>query len=106
MRHMHSIISLFRDWWDTLGGKKRVNYVADFETTTTAEDCRVWAYGLADIDKATTLWDVEIGTSIERFCNRMMEENSVCPSGAYSSPTNLPPRRAIVGLAILLQVRG
>jgi len=79
MRHMHSIISSIREWWGTImGGKKRVNYVADFETTTDAEDCRVWAYGLANIDRAETLWDVEIGTTIERFCNRMAEENSVC----------------------------
>jgi hypothetical protein len=78
MRHMHSIISTFIDWWGTVGGKKRTNYVADFETPTDPQDCRVWAYGLADIDKATSLWDVEIGTSIERFCNRMAEENSVC----------------------------
>jgi len=75
---MHSIISTFREWWDTLGGKKRVNYVADFETTTDPADCRVWSYGLANIDTATTLWDVEIGTGIERFCNRMAEEDSVC----------------------------
>jgi len=69
----------FVEWWVTvLGAKKRVNYVADFETTTDPDDCRVWAYGLANIDTADTLWDVEIGTSIERFCNRMAEENSVC----------------------------
>lgn len=61
-----------------MGAKKRPNYVADFETTTDPDDCRVWAYGLADIDRAETLWDVEIGTGIERFCNRMAEENSVC----------------------------
>lgn len=72
------LVKRFREWWDTLGGKKRPNYMADFETTTDPDDCRVWAYGLADIDKATTVWDVEIGTSIERFCNRMAEENSVC----------------------------
>ena len=76
---MHSIIStIMKLLGAVVGGKKRVNYVADFETTTDPDDCRVWAYGLADIDKAETLWDVEIGTSIERFCNRMAEENSVC----------------------------
>src|SRR6478735_6555611 len=59
------------DWLGAVvGGKKRPNYVADFETTTDPLDCRVWAYGLANIDTAESLWDVEIGTSIERFCNR------------------------------------
>ena len=76
---MHSIIEYFRGLWgNIMGGKKRVNYVADFETTTDPSDCRVWAYGLADIDRAETVWDVEIGTTIERFCNRMAEEDSVC----------------------------
>lgn len=76
---MQRIISTFLEWWGNIvGGKKRANYVADFETTTDPDDCRVWAYGLANIDTAETLWDVEIGTTIERFCNRMAEENSVC----------------------------
>ena len=79
MRHMHRIISrIFSRIGDVMGGKKQVRYVADFETTTDPDDCRVWAYGLTDVDKAETLWDVEIGTTIERFCNRMAEENSVC----------------------------
>ena len=76
---MHSISRFIRGMWGyVMGDKKRPNYVADFETTTDPADCRVWAYGLANIDTAQTLWDVEIGTSIERFCNRMAEENSVC----------------------------
>jgi hypothetical protein len=78
MRHMHSIIRKFLERWGIMGGKKRANYVADFETTTDPEDCRVWAYGLANIDTAETLWDVEIGTSIHRFAGRMAEEDSVC----------------------------
>ena len=74
-----SLFSLLLDWGRKLmGAKKQARYVADFETTTDPADCRVWAYGLPDIDTATTLWDVEIGTSIERFCNRMAEENSIC----------------------------
>ena len=75
---MHSIISIIRGWLGIMGAPKRQNYVADFETTTRADDCRVWAYGLANIDTAETLWDVEIGTSIHRFCDRISEENSVC----------------------------
>lgn len=75
---MRSIISRIIDWLGAVvGGKKRPNYMADFETTTDPDDCRVWAYGLANIETAETVWDVEIGTSIERFCNRMAEEDSV-----------------------------
>ena len=60
-----------------MGGKKRASYVADFETTTDPDDCRVWAYGLTNIDTTETLWDVEIGPSIHRFCDRVSEENAV-----------------------------
>lgn len=67
------------EWWvRVLGVKKRPNYMADFETTTDPDDCRVWAYGLCDIDTVETLWDVEIGPSIGRFVDRISEENSVC----------------------------
>lgn len=61
-----------------MGGQKRANYVADFETTTDPDDCRVWAYGLANIETATSLWDVEIGTTVHRFCDRISEEDSIC----------------------------
>lgn len=61
-----------------MGGRKQAQYVADFETTTDPEDCRVWAYGLANINTADSLWDVEIGPSIHRFFDRMAEEDSVC----------------------------
>lgn len=60
-----------------MGGQKRPNYVADFETTTDPADCRVWAYGLANIDTADSLWDVEIGPSMHRFADRCMEEDAV-----------------------------
>lgn len=39
-------------------------YVADFETTTNPEDCRVWAYALCDIEEPEK---VTIGTTIEEF---------------------------------------
>lgn len=61
-----------------MGGRKQNQYVADFETTTDPDDCRVWAYGLANINTADSLWDVEIGPSIHRFFDRMAEEDSVC----------------------------
>ena len=39
-------------------------YVADFETTTIPEDCRVWAYAIVDIEDYDK---VIIGTNIEDF---------------------------------------
>ena len=38
-------------------------YVADFETTTLPDDCRVWAFAIYDIDTD----EVELGTNIEDF---------------------------------------
>ena len=31
--------------------KKKADYMADFETTTDESDCRVWAWGLVNINK-------------------------------------------------------
>jgi hypothetical protein len=42
----------------------RKNYVADFETTTDIDDCRVWAWGLMEIGNTD---NVVIGNSIETF---------------------------------------
>ena len=42
-------------------------YVADFETTTLSDDCRVWAYAIVDIDKTENLDEVIIGTNINDF---------------------------------------
>ena len=39
-------------------------YVADFETTTNKDDCRVWAYAVCDVN---TLEVVKIGTTIDDF---------------------------------------
>lgn len=41
--------------------------VADFETTTQLDDCRVWAWGITNVDTAANAWDVEMGTDIESF---------------------------------------
>lgn len=48
--------------------KKSVNHLknrftADFETTTTEDDCRVWAYALCSIENE----DIKIGNNIEEF---------------------------------------
>lgn len=40
-----------------------MNYTADFETTTDENDCRVWAYGLCNIDTQ----NLEFGNNIEDF---------------------------------------
>lgn len=39
-------------------------YSADFETTTTADDCRVWAWGFSDVDEPE---EVRLGTDIQGF---------------------------------------
>lgn len=59
-----------------LVGQSRLNLMADFETTTVAEDCRVWGWGLCDIEKADSLWDVEIGTDIASFVERISQYDS------------------------------
>lgn len=50
-------------------------YQADFETTTDAEDCRVWAWGLGKLP--CTVEQVEIGTDVADFLERIDAENSV-----------------------------
>ena len=40
-------------------------YVADFETTTTEQNCHVWAYAICDIDNPDS--EVIIGTTIDDF---------------------------------------
>ena len=52
-------------------------YVADFETTTVAEDCRVWGWGMADIMTAESAWDVEVGQDIDSFMQRISKVNSI-----------------------------
>ena len=56
-----------------MGGRKRLSWVADFETTTKANDCRVWGWGLCDVEKASELDDVEIGQDISGFVDRLMK---------------------------------
>lgn len=57
--------------------RARIPVMADFETTTDASDCRVWAWGLVDIDTAS--YDsVEIGTDIVSFIERIQKYNTTC----------------------------
>lgn len=57
--------------------KARVPMVADFETTTDPLDCRVWAYGLVSVDEPE-YENVEIGTTIDEFIDRIMQYNTTC----------------------------
>jgi hypothetical protein len=55
----------------------RVNYCADFETTTDASDCRVWAWGVAAVERPQ-YEDVEIGTEISSFIEWISRQNGIC----------------------------
>ena len=59
-----------------MAGQKRLNWIADFETTTKDDDCRVWGWGLANVESAETLWDVEIGTDLDSFITRISKTDS------------------------------
>lgn len=56
-------------------------YVADFETTTNPDDCRVWAYAIVDIeDTERSDPNVIIGTNIDGFiewCSRQKKPTKV-----------------------------
>lgn len=54
---------------------KRYKVVADFETTTDPDDCRVWASCVVDIDSLETLF---IGNSIDSFFDWLKDKNTVC----------------------------
>lgn len=65
----------FRKTLNRAGKKKtRVHYSADFETTTTADDCRVWVWGLMPVDDTT---EFEWGKDIESWAERAQQHNSV-----------------------------
>lgn len=48
-------------------------YTADFETTTDESDCRVWAWGVCEIDNFDNF---KYGTTIESFIRFMEESNN------------------------------
>lgn len=54
---------------------KRLKLMADFETTTDPEDCRVWAGCAVDIDRLEV---VHIGNSIDSFMRYLENKNTVC----------------------------
>lgn len=53
--------------------KARVNIMADFETTTKREDCRVWAWGATDIMQDNPVDD---GIDLDSFIEYISERNS------------------------------
>jgi hypothetical protein len=54
--------------------QRRVDFVADFETTTKADDCRVWGWGIARIDAPD---DVYMSHTIDEFVERVSGLNGV-----------------------------
>lgn len=52
-----------QEWWEDV--LMRRSYVADFETTTDPDDCRVWAAATCEIDGDCS--EVEHGTSVDWF---------------------------------------
>jgi hypothetical protein len=53
----------------------RENFCADFETTTDANDCRVWAWGFVNVN-TPEYENVEHGTEIATFFERIQKQNS------------------------------
>ena len=49
-------------------------YAADFETTTTPDDCRVWLWGLSPLEAPDTY---EQGIDIESFIDRIADQRTV-----------------------------
>lgn len=54
---------------------KRLKLMADFETTTDPEDCRVWAGCAVDIDKLEVVF---IGHDLNEFMEWLSNKNTVC----------------------------
>jgi len=55
--------------------RPKIPLMADFETTTDENDCRVWSWGIVEIDKPV-YENVEIGIDIESFIMRAMAYNA------------------------------
>ena len=58
-------------------GRKRLNYVADFETTTSPDDCRVWLWGLIPVQENVEFEDMDYGISIDTFADRLNKDNTI-----------------------------
>lgn len=56
---------------------KREVWAADFETTTNPLDCRVWAWGIANVNKAKTAADVLMGNTLAGFIDFVSKTSSI-----------------------------
>ena len=68
---------LLLDWIRAMGERRRTHWVADFETTTTADDCRIWVWGIVNLDSRLSLGDVQWDTSMDSFVDECKQRNSV-----------------------------
>lgn len=59
-----------------MGGKRTI-LVADFETTTDPDDCRVWCYGWVDIETPEPE-HVTTGLDIDEFVHDIQQQESIC----------------------------
>lgn len=60
---------------------RKLNYVADFETTTVVDDCRVWGWGLVPLGsdwQSLSLDNVQVGTQLEDFLEEISQSNTTC----------------------------
>ena len=55
--------------------RKRTTLMADFETTTDPEDCRVWAGCAVDVDSLEVAY---LGTDLDGFMEYLQDKNTVC----------------------------
>lgn len=60
-----------------MAGVRRSIYVADFETTTEIDDCRVWGWGIVNLKECGYIDDVVIGTTIDDFIDRVEQQNNI-----------------------------
>lgn len=58
-------------------GKSREIFVADFETTTTPDDCRVWGWGIVPVREDVTPADVEMGSTIDLFVRHLCRQDTI-----------------------------
>jgi hypothetical protein len=66
----------------------RKHYVADFETVTRADDCRVWCWGIVEVDDPQ-LEKVKVGLDLDSFmesitdCNRLVWFHNLGFDGSF-----------------------
>lgn len=58
-----------------MASKKRITLMADFETTTDPNDCRVWAGCAVDVDSLEVTY---LGTELDGFMEYLQDKNTIC----------------------------